>query len=127
MPDKPATKSDRKSEPRAHETSSRPGHVPFASLGLSADLLKAVAQLGFEETSPIQSAAIPLIIAGIDVVGQSETGSGKTAAFCIPAIEIFQNGALALSVDERARQRSLADIALVPGGAINRKLFLIYA
>lgn len=87
MPDKPATKSDRKSEPRAHETSSRPGHVPFASLGLSADLLKAVAQLGFEETSPIQSAAIPLIIAGIDVVGQSETGSGKTAAFCIPAIE----------------------------------------
>ena len=68
MPDKPTTKSDRKSEPRAHETSSRPGHVPFASLGLSADLLKAVAQLGFEETSPIQSAAIPLIIAGIDVV-----------------------------------------------------------
>jgi ATP-dependent RNA helicase DeaD len=46
-----------------------------------------VAQLGFEETSPIQSAAIPLIMSGRDVVGQSETGSGKTAAFCIPAIE----------------------------------------
>jgi len=56
-------------------------------LGLSQEVLKAVAQLGFEETSPIQSAAIPLIMSGRDVVGQSETGSGKTAAFCIPAIE----------------------------------------
>ena len=66
---------------------SRPGHVPFATLGLTPELLRAVAQLGFEETSPIQAAAIPLLMAGHDVVGQSETGSGKTAAFCIPAIE----------------------------------------
>jgi ATP-dependent RNA helicase DeaD len=66
---------------------SRPGHVAFASLGLSPELLRAVGQLGFEETSPIQSATIPLILAGQDVVGQSQTGSGKTAAFCIPAIE----------------------------------------
>ena len=65
----------------------RPGHVPFATLGLSADLLRAVEKLGFEETSPIQSAAIPLLLQGHDVIGQSETGSGKTAAFCIPAIE----------------------------------------
>lgn len=65
----------------------RPGHVPFATLGLSAEVLRAVEQLGFEETSPIQAVAIPLIMAGRDVVGQSETGSGKTAAFCIPAIE----------------------------------------
>ncbi|MFM1902490.1 MAG: hypothetical protein RLZZ440_390, partial [Planctomycetota bacterium] len=68
-------------------SSDRPGHVPFASLGLSAEVLRAVGQLGFEETSPIQAAAIPLILAGKDVVGQSQTGSGKTAAFCIPAIE----------------------------------------
>jgi ATP-dependent RNA helicase DeaD len=72
---------------RPAAAASRPGHVPFASLGLSSDVLKAVERLGFEETSPIQSAAIPLIMAGHDVVGQSETGSGKTAAFCIPAIE----------------------------------------
>ena len=82
----PDSKSDRTAAP-ALPDDSRPGHVPFASLGLSAELLKAVAQLGFEETSPIQSAAIPLIMSGRDVVGQSETGSGKTAAFCIPAIE----------------------------------------
>jgi len=77
-------------EPKAPlpaEAPARPGHVPFASLGITPDLLKAIAQLGFEETSPIQSAAIPLIASGKDVVGQSQTGSGKTAAFCIPAIE----------------------------------------
>jgi ATP-dependent RNA helicase DeaD len=77
-------------KPPAHEVADpqgRPGHVPFGSLGLSPEVLKAVEKLGFEETSPIQSAAIPLIMEGHDVVGQSETGSGKTAAFCIPAIE----------------------------------------
>jgi ATP-dependent RNA helicase DeaD len=60
---------------------------PFDQLGLSSDLLKAVAKLGFEEASPIQTAVIPTILEGRDVVGQSSTGSGKTAAFAIPAIE----------------------------------------
>ncbi len=60
---------------------------PFDQLGLSPDLLKAVAKMGFEEASPIQTAVIPTILSGRDVVGQSSTGSGKTAAFAIPAIE----------------------------------------
>ena len=60
---------------------------PFTSLGISPALLKAIERLGFAGMSPIQAATIPLILAGDDVVGQSETGSGKTAAFCIPAIE----------------------------------------
>src|SRR5476649_1544499 len=60
---------------------------PFAELGLSAESLKAVAKLGFEEASPIQTAVIPTILSGRDVVGQSSTGSGKTAAFALPAIE----------------------------------------
>ena len=59
----------------------------FTELGLSPELLKAVDKMGFEEASPIQSAVIPTILAGRDVVGQSSTGSGKTAAFAIPAIE----------------------------------------
>jgi len=59
----------------------------FSSLGLSPEILKAVAALGFEEASPIQAAAIPVLLRGSDVVGQSQTGSGKTAAFAIPAIE----------------------------------------
>ncbi|MCX6963973.1 MAG: DEAD/DEAH box helicase [Verrucomicrobia bacterium] len=60
----------------------------FADLDLSPEILKAVADLGFEQASPIQSAAIPILMEGHDVVGQSQTGSGKTAAFAIPAIEI---------------------------------------
>ncbi|MDI1335285.1 MAG: DEAD/DEAH box helicase [Lacunisphaera sp.] len=60
---------------------------PFAELGLSPEILKAVDKMGFEEASPIQTAVIPHGMAGKDVVGQSATGSGKTAAFAIPAIE----------------------------------------
>ncbi len=60
---------------------------PFNELGLSAEVLKAVDKLGFEEASPIQTAVIPALLEGRDVVGQSATGSGKTAAFAIPAIE----------------------------------------
>jgi len=59
----------------------------FSELGLSPEILKAVDKMGFEEASPIQSAALPPALAGKDVIGQSSTGSGKTAAFAIPAIE----------------------------------------
>jgi ATP-dependent RNA helicase DeaD len=61
---------------------------PFAELGVSQEILKAVHKLGYEEASPIQTAVIPVVMQGRDVVGQSATGSGKTAAFAIPAIEI---------------------------------------
>jgi len=59
----------------------------FSELGLSEALLKAIDQLGYEKAAPIQGEAIPLILAGHDVIGQSQTGSGKTAAFAIPAVE----------------------------------------
>jgi ATP-dependent RNA helicase DeaD len=59
----------------------------FTELGLSPEILKAVDKMGFEESAPIQSAVIPLALAGRDIVGQSATGSGKTCAFAIPAIE----------------------------------------
>src|SRR3954453_17155325 len=60
----------------------------FAELDLAPELLKAIERMGFEEASPIQSAAIPVLLGGADVVGQSQTGSGKTAAFGIPAIQL---------------------------------------
>jgi len=60
---------------------------PFSELGLSPEILKAVDKMGFEEASPIQTAVIPHALSGRDVVGQSATGSGKTAAFAIPTIE----------------------------------------
>jgi len=59
----------------------------FSELGLAPEILKAIERMGFEEASPIQSAAIPVLLEGADVVGQSQTGSGKTAAFGIPAIQ----------------------------------------
>src|SRR6516165_5951119 len=59
----------------------------FSELGLSPAVLKAIDRLGYEKAAPIQSEAIPLIMGGSDVVGQSQTGSGKTAAFGIPAVE----------------------------------------
>src|SRR3954462_7003386 len=59
----------------------------FSELGLSAELLKAIDKLGFEQASPIQAEAIPILMTGRDVVGQSQTGSGKTLAFAVPAVE----------------------------------------
>ncbi len=59
----------------------------FSELGISPDLLKAITKLGFEQASPIQAAAIPVLMQGLDAVGQAQTGSGKTAAFGVPAIE----------------------------------------
>src|SRR6266496_2380495 len=59
----------------------------FSELGLSEELLKAIDKLGFEQAAPIQAASIPVLMQGRDVVGQSQTGSGKTAAFAVPAIE----------------------------------------
>jgi ATP-dependent RNA helicase DeaD len=59
----------------------------FSELGLSSELLKAIDKLGFEQAAPIQAEAIPLLMQGKDVVGQSQTGSGKTVAFAAPAIE----------------------------------------
>jgi ATP-dependent RNA helicase DeaD len=59
----------------------------FSELGLSPETLKAIDKLGFEQASPIQAESIPVLMQGRDVVGQSQTGSGKTAAFAVPAIE----------------------------------------
>jgi ATP-dependent RNA helicase DeaD len=85
-----------------------PESVPFAALGLSPAVLEAVARLGFTAAAPIQAATIPLIMAGRDVVGQSETGSGKTAAFCIPAIERIDPARAATQVLVLVPTRELA-------------------
>lgn len=61
--------------------------LKFEELKLSKEVLKAVKDMGFEETSPIQSEAIPYILDGKDIIGQSQTGTGKTAAFGIPILE----------------------------------------
>jgi ATP-dependent RNA helicase DeaD len=58
----------------------------FAALGLHPNILAALATVGYEEPSPIQAQAIPVILAGHDMIGQAQTGTGKTAAFALPLL-----------------------------------------
>lgn len=60
--------------------------MKFSELNLSPEILRAVLEIGFEEATPIQEQTIPLVLEGKDVIGQSQTGSGKTAAFGLPLI-----------------------------------------
>ncbi len=61
--------------------------LKFEELDLSSEILNAINDMGFEEASPIQAEAIPLILEGKDIIGQAQTGTGKTAAFGIPLVE----------------------------------------
>ncbi len=61
--------------------------IRFDELDISQEILKAVEDMGFEETTPIQTNAIPKIMQGKDIIGQAQTGTGKTAAFGIPILE----------------------------------------
>lgn len=60
---------------------------PFGNIHISRKVRQAIADMGFEEPSPIQAQTIPLVIEGKDIIGQAQTGTGKTAAFGIPIIE----------------------------------------
>ena len=60
--------------------------MPFRTLGLEARILKAIQEAGYTEPTPIQAAAIPLILDGHDVIGIAQTGTGKTAAFVLPIL-----------------------------------------
>ena len=61
----------------------------FDELGLRPELLAAVTALGYEEATPIQRDAMPEVLAGRDVLGQAATGTGKTAAFALPALQMI--------------------------------------
>jgi ATP-dependent RNA helicase RhlE len=62
-------------------------HVTFDQLGLSADLLQMVEEEGYEQPTPVQAEAIPLVLAGRDVLAAAQTGTGKTAAFVLPILD----------------------------------------
>ncbi|WP_026954278.1 DEAD/DEAH box helicase [Algoriphagus vanfongensis] len=63
-------------------------NIKFSDLGISTEILQAVEEMGFTQPSPIQAQAIPFVLEGRDVIGQAQTGTGKTAAFAIPIIEL---------------------------------------
>ena len=77
----------------------------FQALGLRPELLDALAALGYEEPTPIQSAAVPPLIAGRDLLGQAATGTGKTAAFALPMLQ---------SLDPSAERKLPVGLVLVP-------------
>lgn len=60
--------------------------MSFEQMELPKEILRAVKDMGFEEASPIQTQAIPVALTGVDILGQAQTGTGKTAAFGIPVL-----------------------------------------
>ncbi|MEO8664493.1 MAG: DEAD/DEAH box helicase [Ignavibacteria bacterium] len=65
--------------------------LKFEELNLSKEVQRAIVDMGFEEATPIQSQAIPVILTGKDIIGQAQTGTGKTASFGIPIIEAIDD------------------------------------
>src|ERR1700720_2707517 len=81
----------------------------FSSLGLIDELSRAVAALGYEEPTPVQREAIPLLIAKRDLLAQAATGTGKTAAFALPMLQhLAERGA------DAAARRHVGGLVLVP-------------
>ncbi|MBT3592480.1 MAG: DEAD/DEAH box helicase, partial [Hellea sp.] len=63
--------------------------MSFANLGLSADIVRAVSEQGYIQPTPIQKKAIPIVLKGLDVLAGAQTGTGKTAGFTLPMLEIL--------------------------------------
>src|SRR6201998_4559174 len=66
---------------------SAPAAAGFSALALTPEVLRALADVGYESPSPIQAATIPILLEGRDVLGQAQTGTGKTAAFALPVLD----------------------------------------
>ncbi|TFE30761.1 DEAD/DEAH box helicase [Cohnella luojiensis] len=111
----------------------------FAEFGLESDVLQAISEMGFEEATPIQAKAIPVAIAGRDMIGQAQTGTGKTAAFGIPLISkiaasedrivaliMAPTRELAIQVSEEieklGRFKGLRSLAIYGGQDISRQI-----
>jgi len=83
---KPDAKSTDKRDASPASDANQPAEVTFASLNLSAAVLKAVNELGYEQPSAIQAQAIPLLLGDGNLLGTAQTGTGKTAAFALPLL-----------------------------------------
>ncbi|MDR0352765.1 MAG: DEAD/DEAH box helicase [Opitutaceae bacterium] len=97
-----------RSGPRKHTTDVPPQDTAFSKLGLNDRIACAVAQKGYTEPTPIQAQAIPLVLAGRDVAGSAQTGTGKTAAFALPILQrLGAHGRLRCLVLEPTRELAL--------------------
>ena len=111
----------------------------FQEMGISEPIQRAITDMGFEEASPIQEKAIPIALAGKDIIGQAQTGTGKTAAFAIPilekvdtskkfvqAIAIAPTRELAIQVSEEinrlAKYMGISSLPIYGGQSIDRQI-----
>ncbi|RJQ39187.1 MAG: DEAD/DEAH box helicase [Nitrospiraceae bacterium] len=114
----------------------------FGTLEISKKVFNAISDMGFEEPSPIQTAAIPLLLEGRDVIGQAQTGTGKTAAFGIPIVEkanprfrgvqalvLTPTRELAIQVAEEitkiGKYREIRSLAIYGGQSIDRQILVL--
>ncbi len=108
-----------------------PEHVSFEHLQLRPELLTALSDLGYEEPTPVQREAIPVLLTGRDVVGQAATGTGKTAAFALPILEqlTWRRGkhpvALVL-VPTRELAMQVADAFVKYGSTLDARVLAVY-
>ncbi len=94
-------------EAESNEAQRAPDGTAFAALGLGPEIVRALTALGYEEPTPIQSAAIPTLLEGRDLLGQAATGTGKTAAFALPLLQ-------RIAAARGDGERSTSALVLVP-------------
>jgi ATP-dependent RNA helicase DeaD len=103
--------------------------IDFASLHLRDELVQAISGLGYEQPTPIQAAIIPVMLAGADVIGQAQTGTGKTAAFALPILQNFspQRHVQALVLaPTRELALQVADSMAVYGKHLDVRILAVY-
>ena len=101
----------------------------FTSLNLRDEIMQAIIELGYNEPTPIQAALIPIMLTGADVIGQAQTGTGKTAAFALPILQNFkpqrQPQALVLA-PTRELALQVADSMIEYGKHLNVRVLAVY-
>ena len=105
-PAEPTDHAPLEAVPAAEPISPEPPRPLFADLGLSEPVLRAIADMGYRHPTPIQEQAIPSILMGRDVLGAAQTGTGKTASFTLPMLDILTGS--------RARARMPRSLILEP-------------
>lgn len=107
-----AESTEAEAEGDAEDSAAEPEDVRFADLGLAPEVMAAIAHEGFEQPTPIQERAIPVVLSGRDMIGQAQTGTGKTAAFALPILSRLVTGHKRTKYD--SRERAIFALVLEP-------------
>jgi len=103
--------------------------MSFADLGLNTGLLKAVAAMGYTEPTPIQEQSIPVTLTGRDILGCAQTGTGKTAAFILPSLQLTDRGkgiGTLVVTPTRKQARQIDDVARAASRFTGHRVAAVY-